>query len=179
MTKPRWTKTAAQIALTRSEIAKRYAARGKTPTVRGAWLASIRLAELTRWLHHVHGAGIELDQDDPSSEQITRIFVHHLIVLKDGSRRAAEWMATYCPWFTLRSREALITEATHCTIHWTADRLAWKIGLKDALRTELKITTIGAIDMSKEQRKARDKARRAEAEKARRVARKAARVPTI
>lgn len=175
---PRWIKTPAQIALDRSEIAKRYTAKGKR-SVRGAWLAAIRMAELTRWLDHVNGAGAELDPNDKRSETIIRVFVHHLMVLREGSRRASSWMKVYCPWLSLRSQEMLISEASHCTIHWTADRIAWKLGIRDALRTELKLTTIGAIDFSKEQRKARDRARRAEAEKARRAARKADRVPTI
>jgi hypothetical protein len=178
MTKPRWIKTPAQIQLERREIAKRYRKRGK-PSLRGAWLAAIRIAELTRWLDLTNGAGTELDPDDKASETIIRVFVHHLVVLKDGTRRASDWLMLYAPWLTLRSREALISEAAHCTIHWTADRLAWKIGLRDELRTELKITTIGAIDCSKEQRRARDRVRRAQAEKDRRAARKASTVPTI
>lgn len=175
---PRWIKTPAQIALDRSEIAKRYAAKGKR-TVRGAWFAAIRLKELTRWLDHVNGAGIELDPDERNSETIVRVFVHHLIVLKDGARRASDWMALYAPSLSLRSREMLISEASHCAIYWTADKLAWKLGIRDALRTELKLTTIGAIDCNKDQRKARDRKRRAEAERARRAAAKANRVPTI
>jgi hypothetical protein len=175
---PRWIKTPAQIALDRRERARRYKARGK-PTVRGAWLAAIRLAELTRWLDHINGAGVELDPHDRNSETIVRVFVHHFVGLKDGSRRAADWMATYCPWFTLRSRESLITEACHCTIHWTADRLAWKLGVRDALRTELELTTIGAIDVTKAQRAQRRKAMQAAAQRALRAKRKADRVTTI
>lgn len=178
MSKPKWIKTQAQIDLDRREIGKRYSKRGKQ-SLRGAWFAAIRLAELTRWLDHVNGAGAELDPDDSRSETIIRVFVHHLVVLRDGSRRAAAWMETYSPWLSLRSREALISEASHCTIHWCADKLAWKLGIRDATRTELMFTSIGAIDCNKEQRKARDRARRAQAERNRRAARKAKSVPTI
>ncbi len=137
-------------------------------------MAAIRLAELSRWLDDTHGAGTELEPDS-HSETIARIFVHHLVILADGRRRAAEWMAIYCPWISIRSREAMISEANHCPIKWTADKLAWKISLKDAKRTELKITTIGAIDVSKEQRAARRKAQQAELQRALRAKRKAER----
>lgn len=176
MTKPRWIKTQAQVQLERREIAKRYRKRGK-PSLRGAWLAAIRIAELTRWLDLTNGAGTELDPDDKASETIIRVFVHHLVVLKDGTRRASDWLMLYAPWLTLRSREALISEAAHCTIHWTADRLAWKLGIRDAIRTELEFTTIGAIDCSKEQRAKRRKAMQAAAQRTLRAKRKAASPP--
>lgn len=159
------------------EIKRRYEHHAKV-SKRSRVMAAIRLAELSRWSDHEHGAGTELEPNE-RSELIARIFTHHLVMLADGNRRAAQWLATYTPWITLRSRETMISEANHCTIMWSADTLAWKIGLKDALRTALKITTIGAIDFSKEQRKARDRKRRAERERNRRAAIKENRVPTI
>src|ERR1041385_8510781 len=73
-------------------------------------------------------------------------------------------------------RERLITEVVQCPLKWAADRLAWKLRLTDAKRTELKITTIGAIDCSKDQRQARRRKAKAAREKSRRAAN---RVPTI
>lgn len=168
---PRWVKTPAQIALERREIAKRYAA-GGTKTVRGAWFAAIRLAELTRWLEHTFGAGVELEPEDKRSETIIRVFVHHLIVLKDGPRRASDWMRLYCPWLALRSRETLISEASHCTIHFKARTLGWKLKLTDDLRVALAITTISPIDVSDDELQARRKAKRAALMRAARAARK-------
>jgi hypothetical protein len=141
-------------------------------------MAAIRISELTRWLADVAGAGTELDASQ-WSEGVARIFVHHFVVLSDGNRRAADWLDTYCPWIERRDREYLISHANHCPLKWSADKLAWKIGLTDARRAELKITTIGAIDCNRDQRKARDKARRAQRERDRRAAQRANRVPTI
>lgn len=141
-------------------------------------MAAIRIAELQRWISDAIGAGAELEPGKWSAD-IARLFVHHFVVLADGNRKAADWLATYCPWIDRRDREAMITEANHCPLKWSADKLAWKIRLTDAKRTELKITTIGAIDVSKEQRAQRRKARQAELQKALRAKRKAERVNTI
>lgn len=137
-------------------------------------MAAIRIAELQRWLGDIIGAGAELEPGKWSAD-IARIFVHHFVVLADGNRRAADWLATYCPWIDRRDSEAMITEANHCPLKWSADKLAWKIRLTDAKRTELRITTIGAVDVSREERTRRRKARQAELQKALRARRKAER----
>lgn len=159
------------------EIKRRYEHHTKV-SKRSRSMAAIRIADLLRWLGDVAGQGAELE---PSqwSEGIARIFVHHFVVLADGNRRAAQWLDTYCPWISTRDREYMITEANHCPLKWSADKLAWKIRLTDTKRTELKITTIGAIDVSKDQRAARRKAKRAELMRALRAKRKADRVNTI
>lgn len=135
-------------------------------------MAAIRIAELKRWLGDIAGNGVELD---PSkwSEDVARIFVHHFVVLADGNRRAAEWLATYCPWIETRDREYMITEANHCPLKWSADKLAWKIGLKDEQRTRLKIKTIGAVDCNADQRKERRKREHAERQRRLRAAKRA------
>lgn len=141
-------------------------------------MAAIRIAELSRWLGDQIGSGVELE---PSqwSEGIARIFVHHFVVIADGNRRASEWLHDYCPWITARDREAMISEANHCPLKYSADTLAWKLRLTDAKRSELKITTIGAIDVGKDQRAARRKRLRAELMRKLRADRKANRVNTI
>lgn len=159
------------------EIKRRYAHHTKV-SKRSRPMAAIRIAELTRWLDDAIGAGVELEPS-AQAETIARIFVHHFVVLADGNRRASSWLLTYCPWISLRDREHMITEANHCPIKWSADKLAWKIRLTDAKRTALKITTIGAIDCNAQQRAERRKAKRAELMKALRARRKADRVNTI
>lgn len=159
------------------EIKRRYANHKKVGK-RSRPMAAIRIAELTRWLGDAIGAGAELEPCQ-WSEGIARVFVHHFVVLADGNRRAAQWLSTYCPWISTPDREYMITEANHCPLKWSADKLAWKLRLTDVRRSELKITTIGAIDCNRDQRKARDRKRRAEREKARRDAKRANRVPTI
>jgi hypothetical protein len=159
------------------EIKRRYEHHRKVGK-RTRSMAAIRLAELTRWLDDAAGQGAELEPSEWSAG-IGRIFVHHFVVLSDGNRRAADWLNTYCPWIERRDREHMITEANHCPLKWSADKLAWKIHLTDAKRTALKITTIGAIDVGKDERKARRKARRAELMRNLRATRKATRVNTI
>lgn len=166
--------TAEIIRARKWEIKRRYERKPKVGK-RGRPMAAIRLAELSRWLNDAIGAGAELEQCE-WSEGIARLFVHHFVVLGDGSRRAADWLATYAPWIDRRDREYLITEANHCPLKWSADKLAWKLRLTDAKRTELKITTIGAIDVGREERKARRNRLKRERERARRAAR---RVSTI
>lgn len=162
------------VAARHREISRRYARKSKVGK-RTRSMAAIRIAELSRWLAQEIGAGTELEPS-PWSEGIARIFVHHLVVLTDGNRRASEWLHDYCPWISTRSRESLISEANYCPLKYSADTLAWKIRLTDAKRTELKITTIGAIDVGKADRAARRKRLKAEREKRRRAA---SRVPTI
>lgn len=135
-------------------------------------MAAIRLAELTRWMDDVFGAGVELDPSN-RSEDIVRLFVHHFPPLRDGTRRAAEWIATYAPWISRRDREAMISEAAQCQIFWSSDKLGWKVGLTAEQRARLKITTIGAIGVTKDQRAANRKAMHAKCMRELRAKRKA------
>lgn len=159
------------IAARKWEIKRRYSRKAKVGK-RTRPMAAIRLAELKRWLSDVIGAGAELEASE-WSEGIARIFVHHFVVLADGNRRAAEWLETYCPWISTADREYMITEANHCPLKWSADKLAWKIDLRDEQRTRLKITTIGATDCNRDQRAARRNRLKAERERARRAAKRA------
>jgi hypothetical protein len=132
------------------EIKRRYERHAKVGR-RSRIMAAIRIAELTRWLSDLVGDGTELEASK-WAEDTARIFVHHFVVLADGNRRAAAWMETYCPWISTPDREYMITEANHCPIKWSADKMGWKIRLSDEQRTRLRITSIGAVGVSKEQR---------------------------
>jgi hypothetical protein len=58
-------------------------------------------------------------------------------------------------------RERLISEVTQCPLKWSADKLGWKLRLSDDQRTRLKIRTIGAMGITKDQRAERRKAKQA------------------
>jgi hypothetical protein len=163
------------LAAKRREIRRRYSRKSKVGK-RTRPMAAIRLAELTRWLAATNRG--QIDATD-HGETIARIFVHHFVVLSDGNRRAAQWIEHQVPWMSLRDREYLISEANRCPLKWTADKLAWKLGLRDALRTELKIRTIGAIDCNADQRKERRRLARVQANRDRRARIKAAREASI
>lgn len=163
-----------RVAALKHEIAKRYKRNAKVGK-RTRSMAAIRLSQLTRWLDDTIGAGVELEPNEDSI-RLARIFAHHMGGLSDAPRRIASWLGDRAPWIKGIDRERLISEVTQCPLKWSADKLAWKIGLTDEQRTRLKITTIGAIDCNADQRKARNKAKRAERERNRRAA---SRVPSI
>lgn len=165
------------VAARQWEIKRRYERKSKV-TRRGRSMASIRLAELTRWLDDTFGAGAELDPSE-QSVLIARIFAHHMGSLPDMPRRVKAWIDRYTPWLTLASQEVLIAEVASKPLKWSADKLAWKIRLTDQQRTRLKITTIGAIDCTTAQRAERRKQRNAERNKLRRAVQRASRVSTI
>lgn len=165
------------IAARKWEIKRRYSRKSKVGK-RTRSMAAIRLAELTRWLDDAHGAGTELEPSDQSI-LIARIFAHHMAALPEMPRRVKAWIDRYTPWLTLASQEVLIAEVAANPLKWSADRLAWKIGLKDEQRTQLKITTIGAIDCNAQQRAERRKKAKAERERQRRATKRANRVSTI
>lgn len=165
--------TPEQISARKWEIKRRYERKAKVGK-RSNGMAAIRIAELTRWMHDVYGAGAELEPSE-FTELIIRVFAHHFMCLPHGARRLSDWYQVYCPWLTPRNREYLIGEATHAPLKWSADKLGWKLRLTDEQRTRLKIKTIGAIGINKEQRAQRRKQRNAELMRALRAKRKAER----
>lgn len=161
--------TADQIAARQWEIKRRYERQHAKVGKRTKSMAAIRLAELTRWLEDTHGAGVELEPGRDAL-MIAEIFAHHLAGLANAERRIARWMSFYAPSITPRDQERLIANAIGKPIHWSADKLAWKLRLTDEQRTRLKITTIGAIDCNREQRAERRNRLKAERERKRRAA---------
>ena len=156
-----------QVALRKKEIAKRYARKAsKAFNKKPRTIAAIRAAELTRLFDRRFGR-MQIPETDDGVDCI-RIMAHHLGALRDAKRRISDWIATCAPWLPLPERERLITEVEENRLRWSADKLAWKLGLTDELRTELRITTIGAIDCNEDQRKARRRRARAERDKLRR-----------
>ncbi len=155
--------TPARLKLLKLDIDLRYKAQSRDARKlhRSRGMAAFRLAELTRWLHDRFGAGVELEQT-LENYAIVRLFAHHMGGLRDTARRIHKWTDTYSPWLDPRDLERLINEVEGCPLKWSADKLAWKLRLTDAKRTELRIRTIGAIDCNKEQRLAKRKAARKE-----------------
>jgi hypothetical protein len=151
------------------EIAQRYKrqAAKSSRRNRSRGMAAIRLAELTRWLDDRFGQGVELEAGK-DSYRIVRIVAHHLGAMPDCARRITRWCDTYAPWISPRDLERLLNEVRDCPLKWSADKLAWKIHLDDATRSRLKIRTIGAFDVTKDQRITRRKTKRAERDAKRR-----------
>lgn len=143
----------AQIALAKREIAQRYgkAAKLKSPK-RSRSIAAWRVAELTRLFDRRFGNVLLPATDE--GELCARVMVHHLGALQDAPRRISDWLGTCAPWLGLASRERLIRDTIERRIHWTADKLAWKLRVTAVERDALRIRTIGAIDQTREQRAA-------------------------
>jgi hypothetical protein len=159
----------ALIAARKREIAERYRDHAKRKNQnKPLTLAAIRISELTRLFDHRYGPVLLPDSDD--GVIAARVMVHHIGRLKDAARRIDSWLGTCAPWLGLASRERLIRDTQERPLRWSADRLAWKLRVTAAERTKLNLRTIGAMDISKDQRIAATKQRRREHKHARRRA---------
>jgi len=127
------------------EIAVRYRY-GKKP------MAILRCAHVDRWLNHVYG---DVLPDDDAGRADCRIMAHHLARRSgDPVIRIAGWIANRAPWMSETERGVLIAAVIAKPIKWKADTLGKLLGVTAALRTELKIYTIGACDQTSAERAA-------------------------
>jgi len=77
---------------------------------------------------------------------------HHLALFDNPEKRIKVWLRRWAPWYTEGGAYWLIETVTRRPRKWTADALAKHLGVDNATRTRLGLTTIGAIDFSKAQR---------------------------
>lgn len=115
-------------------------------------IAALRLHDLARLFRARYG--VTLPDDDAGRDDMM-VAVNHCASLAHPLGRIDKWLGLWCPWMTLKERDAIATQAIIHKQHWTADQLAWRLRLTDADRTALAITTIGAIDCNKRERKKR------------------------
>ena len=147
------------------EIARRYRAKRRGRGYEPLTFAAIRVSQINRLIEHRHGPQLP-DTDD--AETYIRVALDHLAKLRDPSPRVRDWLTHYAPWLALQSRERLISDAIEHPLRYGADKLGWKLRVTKAERTALNLTTIGAIDQTKAERRAdarqakriRDRARR-------------------
>ena len=93
---------------------------------------------------------------------------HHLAMLGGDQRaRVTSWLSLWAPWMPADEVMRLVDAVTTKTLRWRADTLAARLGLTEAVRTRLRITTIGAIDLTKGEREEARKARKRQAERGR------------
>lgn len=155
------------IAIRKAEIARRYARKAsRSFSKKPRTQAALRLAEMTRYLDDRFGKMVVPESDD--GLMCVRIMAHHMGHIRDSERRISSWLAQCAPWLPISERERLITEVTECPLRWSADKLGWKLRLTDATRTRLGITTIGAIDCNRDQRRARRREKQREYDRLRR-----------
>lgn len=131
-------------------------------------LATLRVCELNR-LFYTRYRGTLLPDDDDGRDSV-EIIVNHLVMLFDPRLRAGDWICRCVPWLGKDASERLIARAIARQIKWRADSLARRLNLTSSERDRLKIRTIGAVDLNKEQREERQRQRDRLAKEAKRRA---------
>ncbi|MEH2589872.1 hypothetical protein V1273_003711 [Bradyrhizobium sp. AZCC 1721] len=128
------------------EIDVRYRNAEKRPPS----MARLRCGDLKRLFVHQYGYVLP---DDDAGRDDARIMLHHLAMLPGERRRPmASWLRIWAPWMVLEEASRLVDAVLAKPIRWRADTLAKRLGLTAAVRSELGITTIGAIDLLKAER---------------------------
>jgi hypothetical protein len=98
-----------------------------------------------------------------AGRRAARVMVHHFGVERV---HAEHWLDLNAPWLTKRERDKLLRETPQT---WSARHLGRYLGLTDAVRHALRITTIAAANvtpaeaktLAKERKRERDRERRA------------------
>ncbi|MDH2343247.1 hypothetical protein [Bradyrhizobium sp. SSUT77] len=139
-----------------------------------AFLTTLRMAELFRVFVHRYG-GAPLPNDDAGRDDLKLVF-QVLSTTRDAARRMLEVSRIWAPWYPAADLEAFAARIAAKPRRMLADTVAARLGMTFAVRTELKLQTIGAIDKTAEQRaeERREKQRLAKQQK-----RRAAGIPTI
>ncbi len=120
-------------------------------------LCVLRIAELNRLFSARWGDHLP---DDDAGRADAVLMLHHLARLaRDTEHRMRSWLAARAPWLSEDEAAELITGVLKRPLKFRADTLAARLGLTDAERAALRITTIGAIDVTAEQRKERRRER--------------------
>jgi hypothetical protein len=157
-----------QISGRHAEIARRYAwdDRHRKSQRRPRLIPNLRLRELERFYLHIYGPTLP---DDDAGRDDLFVVAQHLAQGGTLDRHLPAWARVWCPWLGELECSDIVARVTSTPLRWTADALASRIGLDDATRTLLKITTIGATDCNKAQRAERRKQLDADAHRARRA----------
>ena len=142
---------------------RRQRKKGSRPSI-----PTLRVAELSH-LFVTRYRGTILPDDDAGQADVL-VMINHLIVLANGRQRVLDWCRRCAPWFLDRA-EALVDGLIKRPRRYRADPLGQLLNLTSEERDRLKIRTIGAVDLDREQRKQR---RRERDKKAKQEKRKAA-----
>ena len=147
--------TDAEMQIALAEIERRYAwheaqRRDANPS---RILTITRVRELERVFADFYG--LHLPDDDSGWDDFV-IMANHLAHFGGSPERIVarivEWASTCAPTFQTDKVTARAKQIAANPLKWTADKLAWRLGLTMERRTMLKIKTIGAIDVKREDR---------------------------
>jgi hypothetical protein len=140
----------------RADIKLRYEAAARERKREPVSIAALRLAELRRLFLGRYGTVLP---DDDAGRDDALIMANHLAKRPEAERRIPAWLSLWAPWMVAGEIAAITAKVIAKPVRWRADTLAARLGLTEDERRRLRITTIGAVDLTKEQRKARRKLR--------------------
>lgn len=146
--------------------AQQHERRAKRPA---PTILELRLRDLSRLRAGRYG---EVMPDTPDTRRLVGIIAQHLAAMPYSKplQTIPSWISLYAPWSTPAQTATLIADALNAPKFWKAHELAWALKLTAADRKALRITTIGACDMSPLQRaKLRKEMKRLEREEKRRA----------
>lgn len=145
------------------EIAVRYGQRKKPIS-----MAALRVGDINRFFVDKY---CHLLPEDDAGRDDARVMCHHLVLMSGDQRsRMTSWLTIWAPWMSAGEMANLISNVVAKPIRWRADKLAARLGLKEADRARLRITTVGAIDVTKAEREAARKDRKCQAKRVQRRA---------
>jgi hypothetical protein len=157
-------------ALRHAEIAARYANKAKDARRKSCnpfqRIARLRLYDLENL---IWGRGVPAD----GGWDYLTLAAHHIAFASKPAHIVADtvaWAHRCTPSLPTDRVKLLSKRIATNPRRWSADKLAWRLRLTVKERTDLGITTIGAIDMTKAARAALRKQKRNEADRERRAA---------
>jgi hypothetical protein len=153
-------------ALRHAEIARRYKAKqADKPPVS---ITALRIAELRRLFLHRYG---RILPDDDAGRDDALIMAHHIARRQgDARKRIQSWIELQAPWMAKDEMATLIDHVVARPLKWRADKLAPRLRLTEAERRQLRICTIGCVDLTKQERELARKVRHRQTDRARRRA---------
>lgn len=124
----------------------------------------LRTREVRRVLQQRYERHGGLIPDDDAGRDDLAILLSYVVEINpvDAIRRAAMLAREYAPWLSQDDAMHMAEHALRNPIRLSADDLAQRLGVTDAMRTELRLTTIGATDVSKAERAERRRQRNKE-----------------
>jgi hypothetical protein len=149
--KVRAVQTSEDVIFARRHRRKQAQRRGRTGS-----LVGIRVAELERVMRDRYGE--QLPDDDAGRDDLF-VILNHAAYYADAKPRMLAAAASWAPWINADALDDLIADITARPLRWRADSLAKRLGVTDEQRTRLALRTIGAIDVTAEQRQKRRKER--------------------
>jgi hypothetical protein len=123
---------------------------------------SLRIAHIRKWLQVRYGHVLP---NNDAGRDAAFVMCCHLANGADAPKRIRNWLSLATPWMMLPEREKLLANAVVHPYRWSADKIAHKLGgVTDADRHRYGLWTLGAVDVSKEeretQRRERDRLRK-------------------